>query len=252
MAQPTGSVVLQFRCLGAFAFLAADGWTIAPARVGVRSFLQFLAIHARAAISRSALIDALWPDIAPDDCSHRLHLAASGARVALREATAPVNPIVYHDDSYSWNPAVRITSDAERFARCYRDGSIPAMIEGIRLYNGEFLAGESADWLLPFRTRYEHMYITMLERLARDAVARHDYAAGTDFALEAVSADPAHEGAARLIMLCLAKTGRRTMALAEYDNLEKYLRRWLSVVPTAQTKALRDQIRRDEMPDTVA
>src|ERR1700722_1291413 len=243
--------VLEFRCLGTFAFLGSTGWREGPARARGRSFLEYLASHARAAIARSVLIDALWPDLESDECAHRLHLAASGARMALREASSGPNPILYRDDSYCWHRTVRVVADTDRFSACYADGSVAAMTEGVRMYAGQFLAGESGEWLLPIRTRYEHMYVTMLERLAQDAARRKDYAGGTDLALKAVAADPAHEGATRLAMLCLAKSGRRAVALAEYDSLERYLQRWLSVKPMTETATLRDRIRQDDVPDAI-
>ncbi|MBV8198530.1 MAG: hypothetical protein JO263_10370 [Candidatus Eremiobacteraeota bacterium] len=39
-----------------------------------------------------------------------------------------------------------------------------------------------------------------------------------------------------------ARTGRRAQALAEYDDLERYLRTWLNVAPTSETVGLRSAI----------
>lgn len=241
--------VLEFRCLGTFAFSTCMGWRGGPGRTRGRSLLEYLASHARAAVPRAALIEALWPDLDTEDCGHRLHLAVSGARVALRDGGSSLNPILYRDDSYSWHPAIRVIADTDRFVACYNDGRVEQMIEGVDIYSGPFLAGETGEWLLPLRIRYEHMYVTMLERLALDAEQRNDYAKGTDYALKAVDVDPAHEGAARLAMLCLAKSGRRAAALTAYENLKRYLHRWLGVGPMADTKLLCDQIHRGQLPE---
>lgn len=240
--------VLEFRCLGTFAFSACGCWHAGPGRSRGRAFLQYLASHARAAVPRAVLAEALWPDLDAEECTHRLHLAVSGARSALREASPSLNPILYRGESYAWHPNVRVIADTDRFVACYNSSKVEAMMEGVEIYAGPFLSGETDDWLLPLRTRYEHMYVTMLERLALNAVKHNDYAAGTDFALKAVAVDPAHEGATRLAMLCLAHSGRRAAALAEYGNLKQYLRRWLGVNPMPETKSLCRQIHDGKFP----
>jgi DNA-binding SARP family transcriptional activator len=62
-----------------------------------------------------------------------------------------------------------------------------------------------------------------------------------------VAVDPAHEGAVRLAMLCLARSGRRGAALTEYENLKRYLRRWLGVAPMPETTQLRNSLHRGNL-----
>lgn len=233
---------LDFQCLGVFALVGDAQWTSGPSRAHGREFLQYLVAHPRRAIARDVLFDSLWPDLDAAECAHRLHLAASGARSALRTMLRNVNPIVCVDGAYTWHPSVEISSDIERFAQCYRDGSLEALERGVRIYAGEFLAGENADWILALRIRYEHMFVAMLERLTSAALDSGNDALATDYALDLVEVDRAHEGATRMLMLCLAKSGRRTSALAEYDKLVRFLDRRLSVKPLAETERLRDRI----------
>ncbi|HTA55909.1 MAG TPA: bacterial transcriptional activator domain-containing protein [Candidatus Acidoferrales bacterium] len=248
MQEASISEILEFRCLGTFAFSSCDGWREGPSRTRGRALLQYLVSHARSAIPRSALIEALWPDCELADCAHRLHLAVSGARLALRDEKHRLNPIVHRDDSYGWHSSIRVVADTDRFVSCYNTRTMESMAEGVEIYAGPFLAGEPGDWLLPLRTRYEHMYVTMLERLALTAAQCDDYAGATGYALRAVAVDPAHEGAVRIAMLCLAKSGRRAAALAEYENLNRYLKRWLGVGPMPDTTALHDSIRSGQLP----
>jgi DNA-binding SARP family transcriptional activator len=235
-------VRLDFRCLGVFALAGENRWTSGFSRAHGREFLQYLVAHPRRSIARSVLFDSLWPDLDAAECAHRLHLAVSGARSALRSILSGVNPIVCVNGAYGWRPGLDIGSDVEQLAVCYRDGSIEAMERGVRGYSGEFLAGETAEWILPLRIRYEHMYVAMLERLALAASEAGDIAAATEYAFELAEADPAHEGAARMLMRCFAKSGRRTSALAQYDKLLRFLDQRLSVKPLAETEQLRDRI----------
>jgi DNA-binding SARP family transcriptional activator len=240
MAQQT---TIEFRCLGLFAFRVPDGpWQRAPSPAAGGQFLRYLANHTCSSIARESLADALWPDLDTAQSAHRLHIAASGARAALRVVAPAVNAIVYSDATYGWSPKVRILRDVDSLERCFKEASSTAYLEGIRAYAGSFLTGDNADWVVPLRVRYEHMYATMLETLATNALDTQDYARANYFALALIEVDRANERATQLAMLSFACTGRRAQALAEYSSLERYLRRCLNVTPTSETTSLRDRI----------
>ncbi|HEY1867548.1 MAG TPA: bacterial transcriptional activator domain-containing protein [Candidatus Cybelea sp.] len=176
----------------------------------------------------------------------------SGARAAVRNAVPEINPIVFTNDAYAWNPSLEVESDTNDFERCFNNGSLSALREGVEIYAGEFLAGDHSDWILPMRVRYEQNYVTMLESLARSALQSGDYGRATNFALRLVEVDRANERATQLAMLSAANAGHRATALAYFDSLERYLRKWLGVEPTAGTRQLRTQILKGEIPqDTV-
>ncbi|MGA8575374.1 MAG: bacterial transcriptional activator domain-containing protein [Candidatus Cybelea sp.] len=234
---------IEFRCLGLFAFRAPDGpWQKAPSRAGGGQFLRYLANHTAASVACESLADALWPELDAAQSAHRLHIAASGARTALRPLAPNVNPIVYSHSTYGWNPRLQILRDIDVLERYFEDGSTSAYLKGAQVYAGAFLSGDNADWVVPLRVRFEHMYATMLESLATTALEAHDYARANSFALELVAVDRANERATQLAMLSFARTGRRAQALAEYDDLERYLRKWLNVSPTSETTSLRTRI----------
>jgi DNA-binding SARP family transcriptional activator len=238
-------ITLSVRCLGAFAFCQDGAWTSGPAFKRGREFLQYLVSYPRAAVSRSALAEAFWPELDISMVAHRLHIAVSGARTALR-AVLTGEPFQCSGGTYGWNPAIEIDSDAERFLACHHEASMASMRDGIALYRGEYLAGEQAEWIYPLRVRYASVYATMLERLADDAAARHDHAAALDFGLRLSEADRAHEGAARVVMRAFAALGRRGAALAEYDALARYLQRYLGIDPSGTTRRLREEIVRGD------
>lgn len=235
-------VTLEFRCLGGFIFNARGGWRGAPVRARGGELLAYLASHPRSPILRDTLLEALWPDLDAEQSVHRLHLAVSGARAAMRADVPNLNPIVFFNDSYAWNPLIDVRSDTDQLEGCFNDGSPSALSEGVGVYAGPFLAGEQADWVLPLRIRYEHMYVTMLEGLARAALRIADYGRATNFALKLIEVDGANERATQLAMLSSARSGHRSAALAEFDKLERYLRKWLGVTPMASTRRLREQI----------
>jgi DNA-binding SARP family transcriptional activator len=234
--------MLHVRCLGAFAFRSDGGWNYGPSFKRGRELLQYLATYPRAAASRETLAEAFWPELDADAVRHRVHLAVAGARAALRAVVPAVDAICCNGGSYAWHPGLSVDTDYAEFFACDREGTTDALRRGIGLYSGEYCAGESAEWMHPMRVRASSMYVSMLERLAADAVAHCDNAAALEFGLQLVEADRGHEGATRLVMRALAALGRRAAAVAEYDALTRWLRRHLNVTPSRATAALREEI----------
>ncbi|GAC1414965.1 MAG: hypothetical protein NVSMB64_25230 [Candidatus Velthaea sp.] len=231
-----GTITLEFKCFGSFSIQSdARGLRKGPTRARGGDLLGYLASYPHAAVSREELCEVLWPGHL-DQSAHRLHLAASRARSAIRDDCGSINPIVYADGTYAWNSAIRVVRDADYFEQCWAQRSADAFARATALYDGPYMAGESADWIQPLRVRYEHLFVTMLERLAVDAYQTGDFADATSFALRLIAVDRAHERATQLAMACLAKSGRRAQAVREYESLKRYLHAWIGVAPTSETE----------------
>src|SRR5208283_2591949 len=93
------------------------------------------------------LIELFWPDESGESVAHRLHLAASALRAALRRVLDGFDALRCSGPGYLWHPSLRIVSDVETFGRLYRDGSPAAAREAVGIYAGELLAGEPGEWL---------------------------------------------------------------------------------------------------------
>jgi DNA-binding SARP family transcriptional activator len=209
---PTADLTLHVRCLGTFSYRANGDWQSGPAFKRGREFLQYLSSYPRAALSRETLVEAFWPEVGLDAVRHRLHLAATGARAALRAVLPEIDAIRCVGNGYQWHPAIRINSDYEDLLGCCRDGTDAALKHGIALYAGEFCAGEVAEWMYALRARALHSYTTMLERLAEAAITRADYSAALNYALQLIEIDRGHEEATRLhdARVCRTRPTRRS------------------------------------------
>lgn len=238
----TIGIVLRARCLGTFALRGSGDWNTESALRRGRGLLQYLVSYPNVQASRETLAEALWPEHDGDGVTHRLHLAVSGVRAALRPLLSGIDAIRCVAGSYTWHPAVTIESDVEQFLRAAREGSLEEIRDAVALYVGEFLAGHNSDWIYPLRARCANAYVTMLERLATTAIAEHDYPRALEWSLRLAESDRSHEGAARMVMQVLAAGGRRGAALAQFEELKRYLRVHLDIVPAPQTEALRAEI----------
>jgi DNA-binding SARP family transcriptional activator len=234
--------VLQVRCLGAFSFGAGNARSNGPAFKRGREFLEYFFSYSRAVASREVLVGAFWPSLDVHTATHRLHLAAAGARAALRVVSPEADGIRCSSGGYAWDPAIPIESDARALLDASGGTSIEAMERAAASYAGEYLAGEDAEWIYPLRIRCANAYAILLERLTEHRMSRRDYAAALEYALRLIEADRAHENATCLAMQALAEMGRRGVALAVYDDLALYLRRHFAMAPSAATCELRESI----------
>jgi DNA-binding SARP family transcriptional activator len=230
------------RCLGTFSFRADGAWTTGPALKRGRELLQFLFSSPHRFASRDVLAEALWPDLDGDAVPHRLHLAVSGARAALRTVLPGAEALRSFSGGYGWDADVTIVMDVDNLLAAARMGSDEEIERAVDLYRGEFLAGEQAEWIYPMRVRCANAYASMLERLATAALQRDDIPLALERASRLISLDRAHEGATRLLMTALARCGRRAAALTEYDALARYLDKHLGLEPSGTTMALRDSV----------
>lgn len=231
-------VVLEFRFLGAFAVRSGSSWHAGPAPKKGRELIQYLGAYPRRVATRDELAAAFWPGLDLDAVAHRIHLAASGARVYLRRLFGGVDAVQCVGSGYAWSPGVRIASDVERFFECTRTGTPESLLAAVDIYGGDFLAGECADWLQPLRVRIAAARACALETIARDLLFSRQHAAALSFALDLVEAEPGHENATRLAMQAFIALGQRTRALEQYNHLKRYLADQIGVEPTDETTRL--------------
>jgi DNA-binding SARP family transcriptional activator len=234
---------LSVRCLGQFRLLGNDGWQQGPPLKKGREFLAYLVTHPRRVAAKERLIDAFWPGVDGDEGAHRLHLAASGARCALRVLLPRVDAIQSVPGGYLWNPNVPILSDIDNFLSCANTATIASFESGVSIYKGDFLAGDRGDWIEPLRTWYASRYLDMLVHLASDSFARGEYSRALEYGLRIMESDPGHEAGARCVMLSFASVSRRSAALMHYEGLKAYLARHMGVEPAQETTALWQRIR---------
>lgn len=229
---------LEFRLFGAFAVRSNDGWNSGPAPKKGRELIEYLALYPRRLATQDDLAAAFWPALDTEAVGHRIHLAASGARVFLRALFGGVDALQCVNGSYRWNPTVRVVSDVERFLDCGRRATVDAFRTALDLYSGDFLAGEMAEWLQPTRIRVASVRACALEALAKESLAHCEYATALSFGLDLIEAERGHESGARLVMQCFAALGLRARVLEQYLLLKAYLAEQIGVDPTEETAEL--------------
>jgi DNA-binding SARP family transcriptional activator len=238
---------LYVRFLGGFAVRVHGEWHEGPPPKRGRELIQYLGAYPRRVATCGELAEAFWPDVDADCVTHRIHLSVSGARHYLRKILHDEGGIRRTPGGYAWTSRMRVSSDVEQLLRFCESDSTEALESAVTTYAGEFLAGESVEWVQPLRVRCATAYGYAVDRLAQRAIADGNYARALSYALQLADADPGHEGAVRLAMRCFAALGQRGRAIERYNALRVHLARNLGIKPSEETVTLARELRTTEV-----
>ena len=212
----------------------------------VRALLSYLAVNADKPQPRERLMALLWSD-----------RGERQARQSLNQALVSIRRLGVHDgvrllDSSGERATLRgdaVECDVQRLRTLIKDNPAAAA----SLYEGPFLDGlsvkESAfeEWLLATRSELHTLACDTLETVIETS---DDTKTAIDCARRLVALDPLREDAHRGLMQLLYKTGDRGGALRQFQACAEILQRELQVEPSAGTKALFEQLRRDARAET--
>lgn len=110
-------------------------------------------------------------------------------------------------------------------------------------YEGPFLDGEDAEWILEERERLHSLFIQSSAMLVRQlGLDGYDHDA-IRLARHALKFDPYREELVRCLLTLLALSERRIEALRYYDSWINLIRNELGISPLPATRALIEEIR---------
>ena len=245
---------LQILTLGSFRVLVDGKALEIPASGRPATILKLLADRGARPTPRDTLIDALWPESAPDVGANRLRVAIHG----LRQLVGPDRDLIAFDGGSYRLDADLIEIDAERFESLIVEGAaiqdagdadraMARYVEAASLYRGDYFEDDLfEDWAVLRRQHLRDLYLNLLVRLASLAYERDDDSACIRRCHEIIRQDDCSEDAYRLLMLMHARRGNRARAIRWYDLCEQTLERELGVSPSTITQQLRDQILADQ------
>src|SRR5438105_10825078 len=231
-------------------------WTLRKAK----SLVKLLALAPRHRLHCEHVIDRLWPDMGSEDGANNLHRVLYVTRRILEPDLAPRRASSYlqlrHDMLLLEAPA-GLWIDVEAFvaaARAAHEARTPqAYREALRLYTGDLVPEDQyEDWAIAYRESLRGLRVTLLVELAGVQEQTGAFSAAIDTLQQAVASDPVHEEAQGLLMRLLVQTGRRHLALRQYQALQAALQRDLEVEPDASLQALYQDIQGSRFPEPSA
>lgn len=251
----SGPPQLIVYCLGPFQVFQDDqliaNW---PSGKG-KSIFKYLITRRQRPAAKEVLMELFWPDAHPDAARNNLNVAIYGLRQALHDIRPDFSHILFQDDSYLLNPALRFWVDVEVFRdhlktaqSLERRQDLASAVREYRaaeaLYQGEFLAEDRyEDWLIPLRQGLQVDYLNSLDWLSRYYLDQQGYNSCITMCDKILAVDPCQEEAHRRLMRCYTQRGQRYLALRQYQLCVETLQKELDVPPAPGTTALYEQIR---------
>ena len=221
------------------------------------SVFKYLLTHRNPWPPREMLMEAFWPNAAPDSARNCLNVAVHGLRRALR-AAADVPIVVLEGGTYRLHPDVRLWLDVEEFERSVgrwrelEESGEPTLAASeyelaASLYQGDFLADDPyEDWPVLTRERLRLAYLDTLGRLSQLHLRNAQYASCAVLCQRIIERDPCREDAHRRLMQCYSRQGQPHLALRLYWACVEALRDELEVEVSPATVELQERIRRHE------
>ncbi|MCX4803362.1 winged helix-turn-helix domain-containing protein [Streptomyces sp. NBC_01214] len=250
-ADGTAEPAVRVRFLGDFE-LTVNGAPVQRWRAGkARGLFQYLVVHRGQMLTRDRLYASLWPG-ADAAAGSSLKVAAHALRRVLD--AHPDHPgdsgirLVYRDFGYVLH-ITGLWSDLDRFQELVHTGLRAAaagdaplartrLRAAIGLYGGEFLRGESADWVVEQREYLRALALRALGVLRADAEAREEFVELIEICKRTLEIDRHHEETYRALMAAHGRRGELACVRRWYELCARRMRDELGVAPGHETQRL--------------
>jgi len=228
---------LQISLLGPFEARRSNGDPVDLASRKAMALLAYLVVESGRAHSRELLASLLWAETGEERARHNLRQALSKIRQSCGDVIASRGDSVQID-------AQACSADVIEFERLANSDHADDLEKCLNLIRGELLEGMTVrapdfeEWLLMARARLCRLAYQVSDRLIRLLIDDGRIDDAIEFLEQRLAMDPACEPAHQTLMGLLARTGRRSDALRQYEDCKKALQRVLGMEPSAETTQL--------------
>jgi DNA-binding SARP family transcriptional activator len=255
-AEGTERPTLRIHCFGtlrvSYGGVAVDGFESQK----VRGLFAYLACHRGQPLTRDHLAAVFWPGKDEEGARRNLRQSLYNLRSLFprgRPAVLASRQVLELDaDIDAWIDVHSFEQALESAGADFRIDT-HRLSEAVSLYRGDFLQGfqikdsdEFEYWLAAEQERLREKAVAALRLLIDGYLERGEHRAGIQYAQRLVAIDPLSEDAHQKLMRLYSLSGRRSRALAQYEDLASVLRRELDVEPMPDTIALQQRILRQE------
>jgi DNA-binding SARP family transcriptional activator/TolB-like protein/Tfp pilus assembly protein PilF len=236
------SVPTSLAVLGSFVLRVGECDVVGLPRK-TRALIAFLALRPGRRVSREVVADLFWGHTGTPQSRHSLRQTL----VVLRKTAAC--DLIQSDADALWIEANAIDVDAVALEAGAAEGDAATLARIASRYRGALLEDLPAvspgfdDFLAAERARLAGLMARTLRRLAEAQITAGDHAAAVESASRLVGMDTLDEAAHRLLIECLARSGRRAEALQQFETCARILRDELDVEPDVETVATAERIR---------
>jgi DNA-binding SARP family transcriptional activator/TolB-like protein len=213
-----------------------------------RALLAYLALNPDSRHTRDKLATLLWGDRGDEQARHSLRQCVHSLRQVLGGNGGEAPILLAEGDELALVPGT-VSVDAREFERLAAGMARRLLEQAAALYGGDLLDGLDTrsegfdEWLAGERARLCDLACDVLARLAEMQAESGELEIASETARRLIALDPLREEGHRLMMRLYDQSGRRTLALRQYQSCADLLRRDLDAEPSAETNRLFEAIR---------
>ena len=214
---------------------------------------------------REALADLLWDERHTDRPNRCLRKTLWQLRSALDAQIESLSDqvLIIEPDWVQVSPGADLWLDTAVFDHTFErvrslesselgSEDVAALQRAVGLYRGGLQESWYQDWYLYERERFQHMYLSMLDKLMDYCEAHCSYETGLSYGALILQCEPARERTYRRLMRLYCQSGDRTAALRQYEHCVRALSEELGVKPAQRTVRLYEQIRTGRVGDSTS
>lgn len=185
--------------------------------------LLFFALD-RPVVTRAEICDNFWSDLDIDQAVNVFHVTKRRLHKAL-----DYDILIHEGSHYRINPEINVYFDVtemvEALAQTRRlegEEAIPHWKRVIQLHQGKFLDGHNDDWIVSRREAFQQGYIEALTSYADWLGQDGNPEQSLRLYEQVLDEDFTHEGAHESVMRLYSKLGRRSEAVAHFQDFQRY------------------------------
>lgn len=221
-ARPKADYDLEIHAIGP-SYVLNNGSEIQAWEGHLPRLLFFFALD-KPVVTRSEICRAFWPDLESDQAVNVFHVTKRRLHKALG-----IDVLVHEDSHYRVNPELSVYYDVMEFVENLAqarhaetpDAAFTAWQRAVELYRGPFLQGHQEDWIVERREAFRQGYLEALTKIAETWVSKDRGEIALKVYRQALEEDFHREDIHRDMMRLYSDLGRRSEAVAHYQQLEK-------------------------------
>ncbi|MFJ6087938.1 AfsR/SARP family transcriptional regulator [Streptomyces sp. NPDC092369] len=212
-----------------------------------RTLLALLACEGGRAVPNDRIVDALWGERLPGDPRRSLHTHISALRRILGPGVLVREGDAYRIDLPAYRVDVRTFTDDVAAARraaaeCRHEDAVDAYVRALRRWRGAALGGTSGAWAVGESSRLTELRLDVQEDLLDAAVALGRDVVPVDELAAVITRHPLRERLRGHLMLALARQGRQSDALIQYEEGRRVLVEELGIEPGLELREIHRRV----------
>jgi DNA-binding SARP family transcriptional activator len=199
-------------------------------------------------------MSTFWPHSCSESARNSLNTALYNIRKTLQSVQEKPDLLLYKNECYYINPALKVVTDADQFIAHLNKGrhldlskglenSVEEYNHAVELYVNDFLEElRYEDWCDPIRDNLRESYLLALNRLSYFFFESELYSIAINLCQKILIIDPYLEEVHQRLIICYYKTGARDKAIRQYQKCKSVLNEELQINPSEQTTSLFQEI----------